>query len=449
MAFSRLRRSLVSTRVVGRPRYRAASCAALAGLTLAVTAAGSLPANAAQRGGVTQQPDGYALGKSLPSSAPVARGDFFPAAVWFESVTSPTDVASDKAVGLNTYLQLTESSDTALIRAGGMRSIASPSPGSGSFQHDGILLPDEVDMWAGAGSGAWTGAMFWQGESCVDPGSGCGYTVLDEFMKTAPVSPVRYGQFGKGVTFWQSDAEASRFVNDHPNIVSADNYWMTDPNICSRWEGGRFLGEDRSLTESECRAPSNYGATVRKMRSLVKPSGSKPVWVFVEVGTPFGGDGARSIEPWAVEAAVWSGLVNGARGVAYFNHNFGGPCQSQHVLRDGCGGAVRPTVTRTNRKIASMARVLNAPDARGVLRVSGDVDSMVKSYRGKAYLFVAPRKHASSTRLTLTTSCAKSGVVRHHGSRVAMRSRAGIVRDNLAPRTSVRVYEVTLKGRCR
>ena len=42
---------------------------------------------------------------------------FFPVGVWFESVTSQSDIDMDKAAGLNTYVELTDNSDLPLIRA--------------------------------------------------------------------------------------------------------------------------------------------------------------------------------------------------------------------------------------------------------------------------------------------------------------------------------------------
>ena len=103
------------------------------------------------------------------------------------------------------------------------------------------------------------------------------------------------------------------------------------------------------------------------MRSLVSPRGSKPIWNFVEVGHPFTENDAPTIQAAAIRAAVWHSLIAGARGILYFNHNFGGPCQSQHVLRDSCGAAVRPTVKAVNEQIKRLAPVLNAPFADGSL----------------------------------------------------------------------------------
>ena len=124
------------------------------------------------------------------------------------------------------------------------------------------------------------------------------------------------------------------------------------------------------------------------MRGLVRPTGRTPIWVFVEVGHPFTESDAPTIEPHQVRDAVWSGIIHGARGVAYFNHNFGGDCISQHVLRDECGRAVRPVVTKLNRTIERHAPLLNSPFVDGLVEVRGALDVAVKLYRGRFFLLV-------------------------------------------------------------
>ena len=77
------------------------------------------------------------------------------------------------------------------------------------------------------------------------------------------------------------------------------------------------------------------------MRRLVSPARSKPVWAFVEVGHPFTEDDFPAVTPAEVRAAVWQSLIAGARGIIYFNHSFGGPCQTQHALRDSYSASIR------------------------------------------------------------------------------------------------------------
>ena len=123
----------------------------------------------------------------------------------------------------------------------------------------------------------------------------------------------------------------------------------------------------------------------------MQPPGSIPVWVFVEVGHPFSEDSAPTIQPLQLQQAVWSGIVHGARGVVYFNHNFGGDCFSFHVLRDACGDTIRPAVRRINSTIHRRARLLNAPFVDGLVSVRGRMDVAVKLHRGDFHLILAHR----------------------------------------------------------
>jgi hypothetical protein len=316
-------------------------------LILAASAA-AIPASApsAARALTLAQIDGgpkyYARSShGLPTST-----SYFPVGVWFESVVSQADVGNDRAAGLNTYVVLTDNSDLGLVRSNGMHAIVQGDEFTPHRAIKGWFLADEVDMTHGPGAG------------------------YDEMQSIANATPhdgrIRYSNYGKGILFWESDAEAARFVNNYQGIVSADAYFFTDENICSGTEGGSLVAGGASLSPAQCHRAANYGATVNRVRSLVSPPGSKPVWAFVELGHPFSEAEWPTIMPAQVRAAVWQSLIAGARGIVYFNHSFGGPDQTQHILRDGAdaGSAyapIRSVLTATNRQIRALAPALNSP----------------------------------------------------------------------------------------
>ena len=104
-------------------------------------------------------------------------------------------------------------------------------------------------------------------------------------------------------------------------------------------------------------------------------------------------------------AAVWSSIIHGARGIVYFNHNFGGPCVSQHVLRENCGAAVRPTVTAVNQQITGLAPVLNSPTVNGLVTASGGgVDLSVKAHDGHFYILAAATS-AGRQQIAFSVAC--------------------------------------------
>ncbi|MDJ0312310.1 DUF4082 domain-containing protein [Arthrobacter sp. H35-D1] len=374
----------------------------------------------------------------LPSGA-----DYFPVGVWYESLVDTADTVKDKAAGINTYVELTSNSDATIATKAGMNAITTwNAPGQ-----SGSLMPDEVDMWAGPGNAPWTGNWPGQGEICEPAGAQCGYTIQAAQKAAAAKGSMIFANYGKGVTFWESDSQAAKFVNDYPDVISDDNYWFTDPNICGISEGGNLVSPRRQLTQDECRKASNYGWTIDKIRSLVSPEASKPVWAFVEVGHPFSEDWAPTITAPQIKAAVWSSLIHGARGVIYFNHNFGGNCLSQHVLRDNCGADVRPGVTALNAQITSLAPVLNAPFLDGAATSNGSVDTSVKIHNGNMYVFAGSTKNAGQ-QVALTVKCSNATSATVLGENRTVPVINGIFGDSFADGNAVHLYQLNGSNTC-
>jgi hypothetical protein len=371
---------------------------------------------------------------SLPSSS-----SFFPIGVWFESVTSRDDTVMDKAAGLNTYVELTANSSLAIVNAADMHALPSWAPRSS--RTDGYLLADEVDMWAGPGSALWTGNFPGQGQICEPDGVGCGYTVQRRLRRRAPQGRMTMANYGKGVTFWETNREAAGFVNGLQDLVSADNYWFTDPNICGSSEGGSFLGKSRPLTSRECRLAANYGRTVSRVRSLVSPRRTMPVWGFVEVGHPASEDWTPTINGTQIRAAVWSSIIHGARGIVYFNHSFGGGCISQHVLRDSCGSKVRPAVTRVNQQVRRLATVINAPFVDHLVVTSSAVDVATKLHRGHFYVLAGSRQDVDQT-ARLHFRCGLPRSARVLGENRTLRIRNGRLDDRFRNGNAVHIYRI-------
>jgi hypothetical protein len=374
---------------------------------------------------------------SLPSDP-----GYFPLGVWFEGVLEEDHVAMDRSAGLNLYVELTANSRTSLLGPDGPFAITSGDmPGVA-----GRITTDEADMWGGAGNAAWTGNYPGEGPICSPEGSECGYTIMQATLDAIPPRSLTYTNYGKGVTFWASDAEAARFVNDYQDVVSADNYWFTDPNICGPSEGGQTV-DGRELSQDTCRLAANYGWTIDRLRSLVRPAGSKPVWAFVEVGHPASEDSAPTITGPQIRAAVWSSIIHGARGVVYFNHNFGGDCISQHVLRDRCGAQVRGTVTSLNALVTKLAPVLNAPFLDGVTTAAKTVDHMTKVHNGQLYIFAASTQGSFQT-TTIHSDCLTGGPLSVVGEERTIPVVDGRFTDSFDDGNAVHIYSAPADVRC-
>ena len=210
----------------------------------------------------------------------------------------------------------------------------------------GWMNSDELDMTQGP-----SGCQTVQSRNGTFPGDG----------------RLRYANYGKGVAFWQTDAQAACFVNAvdialdrHLLVHRPERLWDQ-----RGWTAVNKPVRGRS-TRPSAAAPRTTAAIVNRVRSLISPAG-----VEADVGLRRGrlavhrdGSPGRSHDrAGQVRAAVWHSLIAGARGIIYFNHSFGGPCITQNVLRSSCGGypAVRAMVTSVNAQIQSIAGALNGP----------------------------------------------------------------------------------------
>lgn len=365
--------------------------------TASPTATGS-PTPTVPPGSLPRDPweGGPAYYAAYPAAQAWTDPNFFPIGVWFESVLSQADVDKDKAAGLNTYVELTSNTDRALVRSNGMWSIAS---GNGT-ENVGDLLGDEADMQYGPGYDDWTGQYGWN--TCIptqDQGGRCGYTVMQHELAASGIGNghLKYMNYGKGVAMWETDTEAAQFVNGYTSAVSDDMYFYTDPNLyggeCANWLG---------IPQSQCRMSANYGAVVQDMRRLDSLDGTRqPIYGFVEDGHPFTESSAPTITGPQLQGAVMSSLIGGARGIIYFNHNFGGSCISQHVLRDSCGATIRPYVTAVNAQIKALAPILNTQSY--VWDFGATTDTMLKrGPDGAWYVFAMQTRPGTSGTRTLT-----------------------------------------------
>lgn len=388
-------------------------------------------------------------GPTYYADFPVARAAgwtdpaFFPIGVWFESVLTQGDVDLDKAAGLNTYVELTENSDIDLVRRNGMFAIPS-TPSMAGAATVGWLITDEADMIYGPGDDPWSGEYGWNTCNPIqDEGGRCGYTVMEALRKTLPAGDgrMKYTNYGKGVMLWEDDAEAARFVNGYTQLVSNDLYWYTDPNICD--EMPLWLG----LPSRTCRLAANYGVTMDKMRRLDALDGRRqPIWSFVEDGHPFTEDDAPTITGDQLAGAVMSSLIHEARGIIYFNHNFGGPCQSQHVLRDCGRTTTRPAVTEIDRRIRALAPVLNSQSYQHAFHPR--LDTMLKERDGSFYVFAMLGRAESPGTYTFTLPSGMGGAA----AEVLFEDRtvpitAGAFSDRFAAEYSYHVYRITPPAR--
>lgn len=316
----------------------------------------------------------------------------FPLGLWLASARTPEEIDQDQQGGINTYVGLSGDSKPDVVVSKGM-TLFQTGDAKGA-EGNGWVVSDEVDMWAGAGTARWTGRHSGEGTICDPPKAKCGFTAQQRMADALPDDGrMRFANYGKGLLFWAPQDEAARFANQYQDVVSVDAYWYTDRAICQAVEGGRLLdrANPRALDPPDCHRAANYGKSVEWVRELIEPRGSKPVWMFIELGRPSGA-GSSAITPEQMRAAVWQSIIHGARGIIYFNHSFSGPCQSTHLLRDACWSGMRHAVTELNQQIGRLSRVLNAPDVRGLVATDTGVDVLAKIVDDDVYVLAAGRR---------------------------------------------------------
>jgi hypothetical protein len=358
----------------------------------------------------------------LPTSA-----SYFPIAVWGAYAHDKANRDKDAAVGINTYVWAADPQYFRDIRVDGrFHVIADEGHRSNSnigSETAGWLLGDEIDMTEGPGA--------------------CRGTLASIKAGLPKDGRLRFMNYGKGVAIWQTDAQAACFVNAQ-DLTSVDMYWHTDPNEDARPQDDTSWG---------------YGWTVERARMLDRMDGKiTPQWNFVEVTWPWSEDPAQHggpITPAQIRGAVWHSLIAGARGIIYFQHSFvEGPCQTHMALRmvgTACYGATIDMVRSTNRRIKSLARVLNAPfvtshhSARD--RMVGKVRYMVKWSKGKFWVFAGAGR--SGGKATFTIRCIGNATAKVLFENRSIPVRRGSFTDSFADGDAIHIYRIDGGSSCR
>jgi hypothetical protein len=372
------------------------------------------PTTPPRSGYTTVPPDGgadyYARFASPLPSGP----DYFPIAVWGAYDQTQANMDKDAAAGINTYVWAADSNFMDDIRADGRFHVIQDEGSRANVGSEtaGWLLGDEIDMT--------------QGPSAC-PGA------IDSIKSRLPADGrLRYSNYGKGVLIWgatgyngHDDTSSACFIN-RQDVTSADLYWHTDPYETSHPQSNTSWG---------------YGWSVERMRMLDAKDGKRqPIWNFVELGCPFSNGGC--ITPAEVRAAVWHSIIAGARGIIYFNHSFGGPCLSHHILRDSCGSypQIRSTVTSMNAQIKSLAPVLNSPTVTFGFEHSPMVRATAKLTGDTFHVIAGSAENAASqATFELPIGDAVATVV---GEDRTLSVTAGAFTDSFANGNSVHVYRI-------
>lgn len=372
----------------------------------------------------------------------------FPLAIWQPTLVDETGVERLQAAHMNGVVAPTAATDRSVLDNSGLWSIDN-SESVPSVATAGWFIGDEFDMRFGPGRGSNEGVDP-RAATASCPSSACGYTVLDQVLAATPKDDrLRYANFGKGVLFWETNPEARQFVNTTRGITSADAYWYTDNNLCQVSEGSKLLGLSESLSRSECRRAYNYSLTVERMRSLVRPTRSRPVWAFVELGHPFSQNDWPDISGREIRAAAWASIIAGARGIVYFNNSFGGRCPTADVLGSPCSSRAALAVSNLNAEIEQLAPIINSPSVLHFVKQSDAVYATTRFFHDSLYIF-AVNKSDQRRRATFSVPCSTSP---SHAQvlfeRRNLRSEGAVFHDVFQDAESVHIYKITGLSGCK
>ena len=287
-------------------------------------------------------------GRAQPAPAtrwpngPPTTPSYFPIGVWLQNTAR---AAEYKAIGVNLYVGLWAGPTAAQIgqlRAAGMQAVAAQTP-DGLAGGDGVIVgwmqddePDNAQPNGARGFGA--------------PTEPAEIVARYRRMKAADPSRPVFLNFGRGAAWdgWYGRKNRMGHPEDYAEYA----------------RGADIVGFDIYPAASSGPIQDQFWRVpwgVDRLRAAAGPQ--RAVWAVIETGPIAGALGAT---PAQVRAETWAAIAHGARGIVYFVHQFA-PVKTDHRLLED--GPMKASIAETNREIAALAPVLNAPDAPPRLRV--------------------------------------------------------------------------------
>ncbi|TAH34156.1 hypothetical protein EYC59_03315 [Candidatus Saccharibacteria bacterium] len=365
---------------------------------------------------------------------------FFPILIDSDPFSSGAEVQWDKDHGINGYIGgLNEYTPWSLLQQYGMYYVGDKY----TSLSDG-KMPDNFPNLVGYRLGDETDGIY--------PNPQDGYNFLNGLI-------TQYGNRTDGRFMYNNYtqqvvqsawAPGSTYVNNFTDAVSMDMYWYTIPGS-SFTSHGAYVSSVGGPTNP--RSATSYGAMVRGLRQVDEQDGKKqPIWMFVE--NLDGGPGeqyTRQIATGELKGAVWSSVINEARGIMWFNSAMptGDPCSVGNVIRTAqynanfCGKTQVQAMGEVNNQVKALAPVINTQSYQYTF--GSNLETMLKWYNGSAYIFAMASNGSTPGNRTFTLP---SGINSASSVTVVDESRTvpvngGQFTDNFAAEYSYHIYKVT------
>ena len=245
-----------------------------------------------------------------------------------------------------------------------------------------------------------------------------------------------YGQYTKpvarneGLSFAQAAAYANAVdVISYDYYVINDSYESPNNNLWLQYDAVR-----------NTRAEASYG---------------RPVLPFIEAGEPFEDNQWSHVTatPAMEVAEAWNAIIGGARGIEWFDHDFGGSdsgyAESGDDLIDTnrVFAPLQAAVKAFDNEVTALAPVLNSSFANGYVSNNGQMNVMAKynPANNSFYIFAAPRSNSPQT-ITFHLTGGYSGPVSVYDEGRSVTAANGAFTDTFSGQTAVHVYVVPNNG---
>lgn len=375
---------------------------------------------------------GPAFWKRFSNAADWTNPAFFPIGIWFNGVSTDAEVQWDKSHGIDFYVGMDKGTDFALFERNNVYWVGDKlnSTFKDSRNWPGVFMDDETD-----GTASSPAQGFQTLQKIKNSNAGKGRFLYTNFTQLVIGSdlPLR---------------DQQHYVNDFADVVSLDMYWYTIP-FCD-WTPYRGTLYADPVPRTTCRTASSYGRSVNGLTIRDAADGRlQPRWMFVEdLNGLSGAQHLRYITPDQLKAAAMNSVINEARGLMWFNQSFTGPCRSSGALRDAqvkgrsfCGYPQIQAMGEINNFIRGLAPVINTQSYKWSF--GPGLDTMLKSYRGSAYIFAMT--DGTTGQRTFTLPPGVSGTtVEVVGEGRTLESSSGAFRDSFPNEYTYHVYRISI-----
>jgi hypothetical protein len=340
------------------------------------TLSGDVQSNFASNGWATR--NGFTRARDVPIAAPDASTldgwddvNFVPIAIWaadFSQTSTNWDRIDDVAV--NGFLPASGSVvlDTAITREKWVTVPIADWP-SGTIPSDedpAVLgvIPGEEPSTTVEYQGHIT-----DGDTWLDSAEGTGRFLHYNYADNLVNGEIASTYFPEDMVLCETNTQPPRVA-----FITMDIYWFAGAHTGG---GNTFKLFTRLYLDEAGSAPaslaqtargSNYGSCMDAIRKAY-PAG-QPGWFlcWIETGAPYEESASQAITAAQLGWAVWSTLVHGARGIAYFVHNFrigdswGAAPWDDHFGGPGVAGTgIYAAMKQIDERAMDLASVLNSP----------------------------------------------------------------------------------------